>query len=131
MIFFLSLKRRLQLMVVTALLPVLALIRYADLRHRRSIETEFGNSVRPLSLMPRGNLNRHIDETRLLLLALSHTSEMHHEDRRVGTGFLRKIHLHFPEYANLGMADSQGNFVSSSVPMKRPVNSSDLFWCSS
>jgi len=44
--FFSSLKNRLQVMVLVALLPVLALILYADLRHRRSIAVEVRNSIR-------------------------------------------------------------------------------------
>lgn len=126
--FFSSLKNRLQLMVLAALLPVLPLLLYADLRHRRSIEIEVRSNVRTLSLMARGNLNTHIDETRNLLFTLSHTSEMLREDHKVGTGFLRKIHSNFPNYANMGMADAQGDLVSSSVPIINPVNSSDLFW---
>jgi signal transduction histidine kinase/HAMP domain-containing protein len=123
-----GLKKRLQFMVLAALLPVILLILYTDLRHRQSIGDEIRNDVRTLSRMAGGNLTRRLEDTRNLLLALSHTSEVQQEDRRIGTGFLRTIHSHFPEYANLGMADAQGNIVCSSVPRNTAVNSSDLFW---
>jgi PAS domain S-box-containing protein len=38
------------------------------------------------------------------------------------------MHKHYPEYANFGAVDLQGNVFAGAVPLRRPVNAANMFW---
>lgn len=60
-----NLKSRLMLLVLITLAPVVLLILYSDLRHRRSIETDVRNNLSNLSFLAKDNLNKFFDAARL------------------------------------------------------------------
>ena len=125
---FSNLKSRLMLLVLIALAPVVLLILYSDVKHRRSIETDIRNDVSNLSFFAKDNLNKFFDTTRLLLITLSQTAEVQKGSHSSISAFFRNLHKYYPDYVNIGMADLKGNLVCSALPMKKPVNSANLFW---
>jgi CheY-like chemotaxis protein len=118
---FLNLKSR--LMVLIALVPVILLILYSDVKHRRSIETDIRNDLSSLSFLAKDNLNKFFDTTRLLLITLSQTAEVQKGSYASNSAFFRNLHKNYPDYVNIGMADLEGNLVCSVLPMTRPINS--------
>jgi len=123
-----NLKSRLMLLVLIVLTPVILLILCSDLRHRHSIETDIRNALASLSFLAKDDLNKFFDTTRLLLITLSRTAEVQQGSYASVSLFFRNLLKNYPDYANIGMADLKGNLVCSALPMKKPINSSDLFW---
>jgi HAMP domain-containing protein len=63
-----------------------------------------------------------------VLLSLSHSEALQKGDPALLIAFLRDMHKHYPEYANFGAVDLQGNVFAGAVPLRRPVNAANMFW---
>ena len=98
-----NLKSRLMLLVLITLAPVVLLILYSDVRHRRSIETDIRNDLASLSFLAKDNLNKFFDTTRLLLITLSQTAEVQKGSYSSISVFFRNLQKHYPDYVNIGM----------------------------
>lgn len=95
---FSNLKSRLMLLVLIALAPVVLLILYSDVKHRRSIETDLRNNLSSLNFLAKDNLNRFFDTTRLLLITLSQTAEVRKGSYSSISAFFRNLHKNYPDY---------------------------------
>lgn len=123
-----SLRRQLQTLVWVAITPLLLLALAENIVDRSRKEAEIKEHVMSLAHLAAGNLERYIDNTKPLLLVTSLTEVVQKGDPPSVNAFLRDIHQRYPEYANFGVADLQGNIFASALPMKIPVNTADLYW---
>ena len=111
-----SIRRNLQLLVLAAFLPGVAILLYtfhtmqANLVHE--VEDYTLRQVRAIADSHEGVL----DDARLLLLTLSKTCEFRSLDAKACQSLLREILPLNPAFVALGLADAQGGLLASSPP---------------
>ncbi|MBF0502691.1 MAG: PAS domain S-box protein [Candidatus Riflebacteria bacterium] len=125
---FSSLRTRLLLLVIIALIPFVILIISSNLRYRSNRETEIRQELSHYGRMTQSNLNGFFENTRKLLLTISSTEVVQRGSPSEISVSFEKLHRKFNDYINLGMADINGNIISSAIPMPKSINSSDLLW---
>ena len=65
------------------------------------------------------------DETRQILVSLSHAAQTRDPRSAACSKFLSHIRVHYKRYVNFGVIDTSGNVVCSALPMSGRVNLSD------
>ncbi|MHB8410110.1 MAG: bifunctional diguanylate cyclase/phosphodiesterase [Acidiferrobacterales bacterium] len=120
---FRSLRSRVMLIVLIAVIPAVGIMTYNSLAQRqdavRRAQDETLNLVR-LIAQEQSSL---ITSARQLLLSLSLFPELRHSLNSASCPrILARILKSEPHYSNLGVATPDGQVYCSAVPMKRPVN---------
>jgi signal transduction histidine kinase len=123
--YFSSLRFRLQLLVLFAVVPVLGMTLYAAIedRHRQvsHLQVEAARMAKAIS----AEENQLIGGVRELLVALAELSQARSVDGQTCEAYLAGLKRHFQRYANLGWIDPDGNVLCSAVPVTTPVNMGD------
>jgi len=125
---FSSLRVRLQVLVWVAIVPVLLLVVCENLLNHSRKEAEIMNEAVSMVNLASGSFEQYVAKTKAVLLSLSYSEALQKGDPALLSAFLRDMHKHYPEYANFGAVDLQGNVFASAVPLRRPVNAADMFW---
>lgn len=120
-----SLRVRLLLLVLTAVLPALGLVFYTALEQRRSATVEVQETALRLARLASSNQGQLIGGVRQLLVSLSQLPEIRARDAAACSAFLSKLLQQYPLYANLGVASADGTTRCSALPVQTPVNLSD------
>lgn len=110
---FFSLRSRLILLVILAVIPALALIFYTAAEQRRQATTQAESDVIRLARLAAADQERLINDTRQLLLTLSHLTEIRNQDTIACTRFLGDLLYELPRYSNLGVASKDGRVYCS------------------
>lgn len=126
--FFSSLRFRLIVLVLLAALPAVGLAIYnaaqQTVEARNQAQEQVLSLVRVVALEHRTL----VVSTRQLLSVLIQLPELHPERfSECNTLLARQLSLN-PAYANLGVADANGDIFCSAVPVTTPVNVSDRAW---
>jgi len=122
---FSSLRIRLLLLVLLAVLPALGLILYTGLEQRRSAAVEAReNALRVLnqSMMQQDFL---IAGARQLLVTLAHLPEVRKLDSQGCSAIVAELLKEHPYYANLGAIAPNGDVHCSALPLSGPINVAD------
>ncbi|OAI20119.1 hypothetical protein A1359_03670 [Methylomonas lenta] len=121
-----SLRGRLLLLVILSATPALGLIVYSAMEQRAAAETEAQRKTRELAALIVEKENRLIDESRQMLVILS-TLPFVTEPGLLPRcrDLLVRIHKHNPLFANIGMADADGNLLCSGIGFDKPINIAD------
>ena len=123
--FFASLRVRLMLLVLLALLPALGLIIYTALEQRhlgiKAAEDETLRMVR-LAATTQDQL---IDSAKQLLVTLAQLRVVHDNDTDACTAIFTNILREHPVYANIGAVRPDGSVFASAVPTTNEVNVAD------
>lgn len=122
---FSSLRVRLFLLVLTAVLPALGVVFYTALEQRRSATVEAQETALRLARLASSNQGQLIGGVRQLLVSLSQLPEIRARDAEACSAFLSKLLQQYPLYANLGAARADGTLLCSALPVHAPVNLSD------
>jgi signal transduction histidine kinase len=110
---FSGLRARLLLLVLIAVIPAYGLIFYTAAEQRRQATQEVEAEVVLLARRIAIDQERLINETRQLLLTLSHLSEVQAYDLVACSEFFSRLLTQYPQYANLGVVSTDGRVFCS------------------
>ncbi|HZD56030.1 MAG TPA: cache domain-containing protein [Anaerolineales bacterium] len=122
---FASLRARLILLVLLAVIPALGLILYSGAEQRRLAAENTRADALSLARLLAADHTRFIEETRQLLLTLAHLTEVREENSSACDQLFSGLLDQYPQYTNLGVISLEGNAYCSAVPIHRTVNLAD------
>jgi PAS domain S-box-containing protein len=114
--FFSSLRFKLLLIVIIALLPAFSLIVYTAVSQRQDAAQNARENAARLAFIAQIEQEDLINEAFQLLTVLSRLPEIEEGDYAAATAFFRELMEDSPRYHNLGVADPQGNTLVSAQP---------------
>jgi signal transduction histidine kinase/HAMP domain-containing protein len=117
-----SLRFRLLLLVLIAIIPVLGLTLYTAAEGRQRETSRLQTTAMRMAQIISDEEQELIKGTRQLLVALAHLPAVRGGDSSTCRTLLADLIAHYNRYANLGVADPDGNLFCSAVPASAPVN---------
>jgi signal transduction histidine kinase len=126
--FFSSLRARLILLVLLAVIPALGVICYVAQEQRRVVSVEAQQNALRLARLVSANQDGLIEGARQLLTALAQVPVVRASHPVPCSAFLGDLLKAYPLYANFGVADPKGEIFCSGLPLKAPVNAADRAW---
>ncbi|HEX7589172.1 MAG TPA: hybrid sensor histidine kinase/response regulator, partial [Anaerolineae bacterium] len=120
-----SLRARLILLVLLALLPAFVLALYGDLQQRRLETLQVQDNALRLARSIASDQARLLDSAHQLLAVLAQLPQLHSRDMAPCNLLMAGLLKQYPVYANLGAADPNGDVFCSGVPLQNPVNIGD------
>ncbi len=122
---FSTLRSRLILLVLVAVLPAMGLTLYTGLEERQIQKAQAQENALRLTRLAAGDLVQMVEGARQLLLGLAQLPEVRKAGRGVCEELFANLLKHYPYYINLGVVDSDGSLFCSALPFEMPVNVSD------
>ena len=122
---FSSLRVRLMLLVLLAVIPALVLILYTASEDRRREKTKVEENALQLARLASANQERLIEEGHHLLIGLAQIPAVRSLNSAACSRLFAGMLKQYPRYANLGAVDPNGNIFCSAVPLNRPLNIGD------
>jgi PAS domain S-box-containing protein len=114
---FLGLRFRLLLLVLLVCAPLIVLTLHTASNERRQAVTSWRERAQRLSRqVGRAEVNL-LGQTRRLLLAVAESSAVQSGNREARKRSLEKMFTSYPNYLNLGVADTNGEVLASAVPL--------------
>jgi diguanylate cyclase (GGDEF)-like protein len=124
-IFRSSLRSRLLLLVLLALLPALALILVTAWEQRQLAATDAQESALRVARVAASNLERLIEGARSLLIGIAQAPAVQPGNPRACGALFGDLRRRFPIYANLSEATVAGDITCSAQTLRNPINVSD------
>lgn len=125
---FSSLRFRLILLVLLALLPALGVILYTGLEQQREAAAEAQRSALRLVRHSALDQERMIQGAAQLLAAVAQLPTIRERNQPAVSEFLRHLLEQNPSYANIRIIGSDGQLLYSALPLPAPVNYADAPW---
>ena len=125
---FSSLRVRLLLLVLLAVIPALGLTLYTNLEERELRKTNVQEHALRLSRVVSADHERLIEEARQLLVTLARLPAVRDRNVAACNALFADLLTQHLSYANLGATDVDGNIFCSAVLLTRPVNTADRAW---
>lgn len=119
---FASLRARLILLVLLAVIPALGLILYTGAEQRRLAAENTRADALSLARLLAADHARIIEETRQLLLTLTHLSEVREAESAACSDLFKGLLEEYPQYTNLGATTLEGDVFCSAIDFGVPVN---------
>ncbi len=124
-----SLRVRLVLLMLVALIPAFALIVYTGVEQRSQASVDARERALQLAHIGAGSQDALIEGSRQLLLAMAQLSEVRLSDSVTCPTLFADIHKQYPRYVNLIAVMPGGDVFCSAVPRTgKPVNIADRRW---
>jgi len=120
-----SLRVRLFLLVLLAVLPAAALILYTGWEQRRHAATEAQADALRLTRLAASEHQRLIEGAHQLLLALAQLPSVRSRDAAGCSALFADLLKQYPRYANLGASTRDGEVFCSALPRRGPINNAD------
>ena len=111
-----SLRTRLLLLVLLAIIPALGLTLYTNLEERQLRKALVQEHAMRLSRLVSANYERVIENARRLLVTLSRLPAVRNLNRAACDALFADLLAQHSSYANLGVIDANGNIFCSAVP---------------
>ncbi len=112
-----SLRVRLLLLVLLALVPAFGLIVYASSEQREYAATQVQQDALRLARAAAGNNQELIASARQLLMVLSQLPELNGRDPAGCKTFLAALNKQYPRYADMAVIDRNGTVLCSAIPI--------------
>ena len=122
---FSSLRVRLLLLVVLAVLPALALIVYTAAEQRRGAIADVQETALRVARLAASDQGRRIASAGELLVALAQFREVRLRDGARCSTLFAEVLKRYPLYLNLGAVNSSGELFCSALPISEPTNVAD------
>jgi|GEM_PF-870360 len=119
---FASLRFRLLLLVVLAVVPVLGLTAYTNLELRRLAAADAKAESLRLARLAASNQQDTIKDTRQLLFALAQLPAVAEGDSVTCSALFARLLNQYPQYTQLGVIAPDGTLFCSALPINEPVN---------
>lgn len=123
--FFASLRTRLTLLTLIAVLPAFVLLFFTNLEQRRLARAEAQAEALRLVRLTSSEQNALIEGTHQLLTVLAQLPIIADDDPAVCSQVLAQLLEQNPSYINLGVATRAGDVTCSAIPLPGPVNVQD------
>ncbi|MBD2064941.1 PAS domain S-box protein [Funiculus sociatus GB2-A5] len=123
-----SLRSRLLLLVLLAVIPAFGLTLYTHLEDRHLETVEAKENALRLNRLATDNQERLIENTRQLLTVLAQLPEVRQQDAKLCSEFLASLRQEYPNYGNLGVVEADGDVFCSALPFKKPINLGNRLW---
>ena len=123
-----SLRFRLLMLVVIAIVPTLGLAVYAGLEQRRVAALEAQANALQLARLAAADQDRLIADAHQLLNVLAHFSDARDCPSTSFSAFLAGLLEDYPLYADLGVARLDGAVVCSAIPSTATLNVAERSW---
>jgi len=120
-----SLRVRLLLLVVLAVLPALALIVYTAAEQRRAAIADVQETALRVARLAATDQGRRIASAGELLVALAQFREVRLRDGARCSALFAEVLKRYPLYLNLGAVNSSGELFCSALPISEPTNVAD------
>jgi signal transduction histidine kinase len=120
-----SLRFRLLLLVLLAVVPALGLTLYTDIELRRLAAADVKEEALRLARIAASDQEDTIKDTRQLLFALAQLPEVRDTDPTACSVFFARLLKQYPQYALLGVIAPDGDLFCSALPASSPVNLAD------
>lgn len=120
-----SLRVRLLLLVLLAIVPVLGLTLYTNFEMRRLVVEDVRKETLRLARFVAGGQEDTIKDIRQLLFALAQLSEVQQPDAAACSVLFTQLLKQYPQYALLGVVALDGNVFCSALPADRSLNLAD------
>ncbi|MEP1076282.1 ATP-binding protein [Leptolyngbya sp. PL-A3] len=122
---FSSLRTRLMLLVLLAVIPALGLILHTAAAQRRSAVAEVQENLLRLTRFAAANQRQTSEGARQLLIALSQMPEIRNGNVEACNQLLTNLLPEYQAYAGLGVVDAAGNVMCSAPEATESINVSD------
>jgi len=119
---FSSLRSRLILLILLAVLPSLGMTLYTGLEEHQIQMAQVQENTLRLTRLAAGDLVQVIEGARQLLIGLAQLPEVGRGDSEVCGTLFSNLLRQYPYYLNLGVIDSAGNLSCSALPFQGPVS---------
>ena len=123
-----SLRVRLCLVVLLAVIPSLGLIYYSAREQRAAANALAWQDIARIARLTAEYQRAVIEDTHQLLVVLAQLPVIRDVDPSRGGPMLGKLLGEYPLYSNLGVVASDGNVLCSAIPLKEPVSVADSPW---
>lgn len=123
-----SLRVRLLLIVLLAVIPALGAIAYTASEQRRIAVVQIQRNAIQLAEFLAHEEEQILQGTRQLLIALAKFIQKENTSPSECNAFLADLLKQFRRYANLGAVKSNGEVYCSAIPLNRPLNAADQAW---
>ena len=120
--FFASLRFRLLLLILLAVVPVLGVTFYTNVNLRRLIAADAKKEALRLVRIAASDQEDTIKDTRQLLFALAQLPELRSANPVVCSEFLIRLLAQYPQYILLGVVDRDGHLLCSAPSTEMPVS---------
>ena len=120
-----GLRFRLLLLVLLVCAPLVALTLHTASQERRRAVAAWSERAQKMTRLARREEADLVGQTRQLLLAVSESSAVRSGNRETCKKSLDEVFASYPSYANLGVADTNGEVLASAVPLAEPGNQAD------
>jgi len=111
-----SLRFRLIILVLSALLPALGLMFYCAAGHRQIARADVRQDTQMLARMAEADHRGLVEGARQLLMTLGHLPEVRQLDSEACSRLFAKLMEHSPADANIVVTDAQGLAFASAAP---------------
>ncbi len=123
-----SLRLRLLLLVLLAVLPALGLAFYTHAEESRLVRARAQDEARRLVQLAVLDQERVIEGTRQMLIALSELPEIQQANPATCSPFLANLYSQYEGYSNFGRTNLNGDLICSATPTDGPVFLGDRPW---
>jgi signal transduction histidine kinase len=120
-----SLRARLLLLVLLAVIPALGLTLYTNLEERQLRKAQVQEQAMRLSRLVSADHERLIEDARRLLVTLARLPAVRDRNRAACNALFADLLTQHSSYANLGVVDTNGSIFCSALPMTGPVYAGD------
>jgi signal transduction histidine kinase len=128
LLFLKSLRVRLLLLVLVAVIPAWGAIAYTASEQRKIAVAEIQRNVLRLVEFGTHEEEQVLQGTRQILIALANYVQKKDENPSECSAFCADLLKQFKRYANIGAVESTGDVFCSAVPLDKPVNATDQAW---
>jgi PAS domain S-box-containing protein len=126
--FFSSLRTRLMLIVIVAVLPASGIILYSSHREAQRESQQVRSAALRLSQETSTELARFVEGARQVLIVLARLREVRGVNPDQCNRQLAELITEFPQYLNFGVVETNGEMFASGLPLPGPVNLGDRVW---
>src|SRR5215831_2380270 len=119
--FFASLRARLLLLVLLAVIPALVLALYTNLEERQLRKALVQEDAMRLSRLVSADYERLIEDARQLVVSLARLPAVRGRNRAACNAVFTDLLTQHSSYVNLGVVDADGNVLCSALPITDPV----------
>lgn len=111
--------------VALAVLPVMAFVLFTGFDQRASLTQSLREDLAHRTRSVLDGESRFVEAARQLLVALTRVDAIKDKDPGACSAFAKDLAAQYTVYANIGVADIDGNVYCSAVPLAGPTNISD------
>ena len=121
-----GLQRRLLVLLVVVLLPVVGFVIYASIKNQDESLTQAGSNLRSVAQLSALGTERTVEGVQKLLGAVTSGPSLKEDGlNALCTDFLSNIRSTYPDYANVGFLDAEGNLLCDAVRRTSSGNFAD------